>query len=205
LSSETWVRDTIKAKSDQLNADDLISGPITVKVTGIKQGSADQPVIVQIDGGHQPFKPCKTMRRILIHAWSDRAQEWIGKTLTLYREPTVKWAGEQTGGIRISAMSDIGTEPITVKLQESKGKRATFVIQPIGSSPKREPSLLDKWRPKITALSAAAKALSKPISEAYKSKDASGLAAVETELDALASDEADVLRAFIQDVLEAVQ
>ncbi len=203
--SETWIRDTIKAKSDQLNADDLIGGPITVTVTAVKQGDKDQPAIVCIDGGHQPFKPCKSMRRILVHAWGEVAASWVGKQMTLYREPSVKWAGEQIGGIRIAALSDIGTEPIVVKMQETRGKRATFEVKPIGSKAKPAPTLLDKWRAKISGLSSAAKGLSKPIGEAYKSKDASGLAAVEDQLDALATDEADVLREFIKDVLEAIQ
>lgn len=205
MSSETWIRDTIKAKSDQLNADDLVAGPITVTVIGVKQGDKDQPVVIQIDGGHQPFKPCKSMRRILVTAWSDIAANWIGKQMTLYREPSVKWAGEQIGGIRIAALSHIGTEPLTVKLQETRGKRATFTINPIGKSSKPAPTLLDEWRPKITQLSSAAKALSKPISDAYKSKDGSKLATVESDIDALASDEAEVLRGFLAAVLEAIQ
>lgn len=205
MNSETWVRDTIKAKSDQLNADDLIGGQITVTVTGVKQGDKDQPVVIQIDGGHQPFKPCKSMRRILVAAWSDRAANWIGKQMTLYRDPTVKWAGEQIGGIRIAALSHIGTEPLQIKMQETRGKRASFTIQPIGTASKPEPSLLDRWRPKVAQLSGAAKALAKPISEAFKTADATKLGQIEADIDTLASDEAEVLRAFLAEVLEAIQ
>jgi len=32
---------TIEAKSDQLNADDLLGGPRILKITGIKAGSAE--------------------------------------------------------------------------------------------------------------------------------------------------------------------
>ena len=49
------LRDTIAAKSDQLNADDLIAGPITVTVQAVKRGSdAQQPVSVDIGEGRQP-------------------------------------------------------------------------------------------------------------------------------------------------------
>ena len=44
------LRDTIAPKSDQLNADDLIAGNITVKIMGVRRGSRDQPVIIDIDG-----------------------------------------------------------------------------------------------------------------------------------------------------------
>lgn len=203
--SETWIRDTIKAKSDQLNADDLIGGPITVTVTAVKQSSDEkQPAIVCIDGGYQPYKPCKTMRRVMVLAWGERAIDWVGRKLTLYREPTVRYGGKEVGGIQISAMSHIG-EQIVVALQVAKGKKETFTINPIGNEKKPAPTLLDKWRAKISGLSSAAKGLSKPIGEAFKTKDASGLAAVEEQLDALATDERDVLREFIKDVLEAIQ
>lgn len=204
MSSETWVSETIKAKSDQLNADDLIGGPVTVAITGVKQGDKDQPVVISIDGGHQPFKPCKSMRRILVHAWGDRATDWIGKRMTLYREPSVKWAGEQVGGIRISALSHIG-EKMTIKLQETRGKRVAFEIKPIGDDPKPAPSLLDKWRPKIGKLSAAAKGISKTIGDAYKSGDASGLSSAESQIDELAPDEQVVLKDFLQDVLTTIE
>lgn len=204
--SETWIRDTIKAKSDQLNADDLVSGPITVTITAVKQSSdAQQPAVVCIDGGYQPYKPCKTMRRILVAAWGERSAEYVGKQLTLFRDPDVYYGKDKTGGIRIAAMSHIGDTPLVLSLQVTRGKKQTFTINPIGKAAKPAPTLLDEWRPKITQLSSAAKALSKPISEAYKSKDGSNLAMIESEIDALASDEAEVLRGFLAAVLEAIQ
>ncbi len=41
----------IQPKSDQINADDLIAGPITVKITDVKiQGGTEQPVSIHIEG-----------------------------------------------------------------------------------------------------------------------------------------------------------
>ena len=70
---------TIKPKSDQLNADDLIAGPITVTVQAVNvYESPDQPVSVVIGNGCQPYKPCKSMRRLMIAVWGkqrlDRAK-----------------------------------------------------------------------------------------------------------------------------------
>lgn len=115
------IAHTIIAKSDQLNADDLVGGQVTVTITDVKVAdSTEQPVIVHVSGGHKPWKPCKTMRRLLSAAWSTDASTWIGHSLTLYREPSVKWAGEETGGIRVLAMSHIN-QGLVIRLTEKKG------------------------------------------------------------------------------------
>lgn len=122
------VSGTILAKSDQLNADDLIGGrDITVQVTGVLKVAGDQPVVVAISGGHQPWKPCKTMRRVLVAAWGDYASLWVGRWLVLYRDDSVKWSGEAVGGIRIRAMSHI-PKRVTLSLAASKGKKVTHTI-----------------------------------------------------------------------------
>jgi len=110
------LSDTVKTKSDQLNADDLVAGSVDVIITGIRRGSADQPIIIDIQG-LMPFKPCKTVRRILIKGWGDNGHSWVGKSLRLYNDPSVKWAGVAIGGIRVSHMSDI--EPFTIALNAS--------------------------------------------------------------------------------------
>jgi hypothetical protein len=46
----TNLRDTILAKSDQLNADDIIGTGITITVTAVKRGdSAEQPVVIRVE------------------------------------------------------------------------------------------------------------------------------------------------------------
>lgn len=106
--AKTTLRDTIVAKSDQLNADDLIAGPITVRVTGVQifDNNSDQPVAVSIEG-HKPYKPCKGMRRLLISQWGDEESQWIGQSMTLFRNPDVKYAGKKTGGIQVSHLTNL--------------------------------------------------------------------------------------------------
>jgi len=126
--------DTIKPKSDQLNADDLLTGPITVEVVTLKRGDADQPVAIVIKGidgtEYQPYKPCKSVRRVLISAWGDKGKDWIGKRMTLYQDPDVKWGGQAVGGIRVSHMSGIDG-PLTLKLTVTRGKRVDYTVQPL--------------------------------------------------------------------------
>lgn len=124
------LRDTIIPKSDQLNAEQLLSAPLTILVTDIKRGSGpDQPVIVSYanDEG-RPYKPCKTCRKILIFAWGDDGSEWIGKRMTLYCDPDIKFGGVKVGGIRISHLSDIERD-MAVSLNVTKGKKGEFIIK----------------------------------------------------------------------------
>ena len=124
---------SIVADSTQLNAEDLITGPRTVTITGVRRGDKEQPIIIDI-AGHQPWKPCKTMRRVLIATLSDDPKQWIGKQATLYCDPTVTWAGVRVGGIRISHLSGLD-KPKTFLLTQTRGKKAEIIINPITISP----------------------------------------------------------------------
>ena len=154
MTEQNWIAKSIVPKSDQLNAEDLLSGPITVTVQDVKQGSADQPIAILVDGGRQPYKPCKTMRKLLVFCWTDQAKNWIGKRLTLYADPDVKWAGVSVGGIRISHLSGIEND-ITLMLSETRGKRKAVTVKPLN-----ELSVLDQWRPKFSGKSKQVLAMS---------------------------------------------
>ena len=120
---------TIKPKSDQLNADDLLTGSMDVTITDIKSGPTDQPVHIYIEG-QQPYKPCKTMRRVLITAWGSNGKEWIGKSMTLYCDPTVKFGGIALGGIRISHLSHID-QTLNMMLTATRGRKSQVVVKPL--------------------------------------------------------------------------
>lgn len=121
------LRDTIVPKSDQLNADDLIAAPMTVKITAVKRSNDEQPISIEL-AGQRPYKPCKSMRRVLITAWGDDGRAWVGQSMTLYNDPEVKWAGVKVGGIRISHLSGINTD-LEIALTATKGKRAQFSVK----------------------------------------------------------------------------
>lgn len=134
----------IKAKSDQLNADDLISGPITVQVEGVVDISdaKGKKALIKISGGHMPFKPCKTVLRILAAGWGGNPSKWVGRWMELYRDESVRWAGEEVGGIRVSAMSHID-RPLTLNLAVSQGKKKSQhvkVLKPTEQRPAGKPT-----------------------------------------------------------------
>lgn len=118
-------------KSDQLNSDDLIAGPITITVTGVSIKPGEQPVAISYEGDKgKPYKCCKSMARILVTAWGADSKQYVGRSMTLYRDPSVKWAGMEVGGIRISHMSDISS-PLTMALTMTKSNRKPFTVKPL--------------------------------------------------------------------------
>jgi hypothetical protein len=125
------MSDTTAPKSDQLNADDMVSGPKTITITGVEIKMGDQPVSIFYEGDNgKPFKPCKGMRRIMVEFWGDDANAYFGRSLTLYRDPTVTWSGAKIGGARISHMSHIDG-PKTTALTISKAVRKPYTVQPL--------------------------------------------------------------------------
>ncbi len=133
--SDDDISATIVAKSDQWNADDLVSGPVTCTVERVAVGDTpEQPVSVWLSGRNVPWKPCKTERRVLAAAWGSKSRAWIGRALTLYRDEAVLWGGKPVGGIRIAAMSHIA-KPMTVSLAVAKGKKADRRIDVLAAPP----------------------------------------------------------------------
>ncbi len=122
---------TIEAKSNQLNADDLMGAPITVKITKVSAGNSEQPIAINYEGDNgKPFYPCKSMRRVLVAVWGVNAADYIGRSMTLYRDAEVKFGGIAVGGIRISHMSHM-TTPITMALTATRANKKPYTVKPL--------------------------------------------------------------------------
>jgi len=129
------MTDSIAPRSDQINADDLLTGPRTFTIDKVEQGTSEQPVNVHlVEFPGRPFKPSKTVRRLMVAAWGADTAAYTGRRMTLYRDPAVKFGGMDVGGIRVSHMSDIAKR-ITVALTVSRGKRAPYVVEPLPDAP----------------------------------------------------------------------
>lgn len=122
---------TIVPKSDQQNADDLIGRTMTIKITkvDVKEDATEQSVWIYFEGDKgKPYKPSKGMRRVLVHGWGADSNQYTGRSMTLYRDADVRWAGEAVGGIAISHMSHI-EHAFTLALTVSKGKRKQHRVE----------------------------------------------------------------------------
>lgn len=126
--------DTVVPKSDQLNADDLLGRTLTIKVKEVRITKSEQPVSIYFEGDNgKPYKPCKSMRRVLIHVWKEDAKQYVGKSMTLYCDPAVTFGAAAVGGIRISHMSHIDA-PVTMALTATKASRKPFTVKPLAVS-----------------------------------------------------------------------
>ena len=129
MSDVSNLRDTIVPKSNQLNSEQLLYGPLTITVTSVARGSDDQPITVHYRGENgRPYLPCKSMRKVLIFAWGEDGNKWVGRSMTLFNDLAVKWAGVAVGGIRISHMTHIERE-ISLQLTATRGKKEPFIIK----------------------------------------------------------------------------
>ena len=121
----------IVPKSDQISSDDFLTGPRTYQIEGVAINSgAEQPVSISLVGENRVWKPCKSMARVLVAAWGPDAKLYSGKSVTLYRDPKVKWGGLEVGGVRISHMSHID-RPLSMALTATKGRRADYTVKPL--------------------------------------------------------------------------
>jgi hypothetical protein len=134
------LSNTIIPKSDQLNADDLIAGPRTIKISAVEGGTPEQPVNIRFDGDNgRPYKPGKSMRRVLVAMWGSEGAAYIGRRLTLYCDPEITFGADKTGGIRISHASDIPANGVEIALTVKRGKRKPFRVLPLAAEPTARP------------------------------------------------------------------
>jgi hypothetical protein len=129
------LTETIAPRSDQINADDLISGPVTVTIQEVVKGTAEQPVDVRlVEFPGRAYRPSKSMRRVMVMAWGSEAAVYAGRRLTLYRNPEITFGKDKVGGIEIGEMSHLD-RPLTVALTATRGKRKSFSVKPLADLP----------------------------------------------------------------------
>ena len=144
---------SITPKSDQWNADDLVSRSVTVTIESVVKGSAEQPVDVRlVETPGKAYRPSKSMRRVMVEAWGIESSAYTGHQLTLFRNPKIRFGGMVVGGIEISHMSHID-RPMTIALTRSKGKREAFTVAPMPDvAPKATGPLTERTRAQLFAL-----------------------------------------------------
>ena len=135
------ISQAMQAKSDQLNALDIIGAPLIIKVRAVdyKQGR-EQPVWVYFDGdNNRPWKPSKGMIRVLCGAWGTETDAWIGRHARLEYESSVMYAGKEVGGIWVKAMSDIPAKGMMFSLAINRSKRIPFPVEYLKVEPTMYP------------------------------------------------------------------
>ena len=138
------MTESLAAKSDQLNAADL-AAPITVTIKEVRHVPGQQPFHFYLEGmPGRPYKPSKGMRRIIVACWGPKTGPYVGRQMTLFKEPTVIYAGEEIGGIRVSHLSHI-EKPVKTSLTLNQKQRTAYTVHPLTeAAPPAEPSPEDR-------------------------------------------------------------
>ena len=144
MSEHLDISDTIIPRSDQPNYDDVAAVPIVATITKVQRGSVAQPVELHLEGYEgRPFKPSKSMRRVLVAAWGKDASQYVGRTIGLYGDPTVLWAGKPVGGIRIKALSHLD-RPLKTTVTVNRKQREPFTVEPLTVPAPASPTVSDE-------------------------------------------------------------
>lgn len=121
---------SIEARSEQIDADNLISGPIDVTIKAVTRGpSNEQPIQIVLQETPLFYRPNKTFRRALIGCFGDDSTNWIGKRLRLARDANVMFGGVKVGGTIVTHASI--EAPVVFMLSTKRGKKSAVSIDVI--------------------------------------------------------------------------
>lgn len=133
MSVDVDIRAATKPKSDQLNYETFLTGPQTFTVSKVTPGDRDHPVFIHMNEcPATPYKPSKGMLKCIAQpdGWGDKSSQWVGKSITLYGDPTVIYGGVEVGGIKVAALSDINGDYETL-ISSRRGIRKPHLIKKI--------------------------------------------------------------------------
>lgn len=142
------ISDTLAPNSDQLDAVDLLGGDRIFTVKSVSKGDAEQPVQVHLAEFPRPWRPGKSMRRVLASCWGTDASVWVGRRVELYCDEKVRFGSEAVGGTRIRRLSHISGKK-QVPLLVSRGKSAIYTVEPLSNEPTADEqisSLRAEWK-----------------------------------------------------------
>ena len=142
------ISDTLEPKSDQLDAIELVSGPRIFTVERVTRGNDEQPVNIHLADFPRPWRPGKSMRRVLVACWGADASQYVGRRVELFCDLDVRFGKDVVGGTRIRRISHID-KPMSVPLLVARGKSAVFTVQPLPDAAPVDPRIAElkaEWR-----------------------------------------------------------
>ncbi len=102
--------------------------PITLTIessgeedVSMESGPADVKLVIRFqDEGIKPLVVNWTNQNLIAAATGSRVtEEWVGKPITLYRDPSIMYAGKPTGGIRIRVPDVAPASPLPTTAQQA--------------------------------------------------------------------------------------
>ena len=130
MTDDLDITESLAPKSDQLDNVELASGPRTFTIEKVTRNNGEQPWNFHLKDFPRVWRPAKSMLAVIGAAWGNKASAYVGQSVTLYRDPTVRFGKDITGGTRISHMTGLD-KPLTITLMVSQGKFAQYTVQPL--------------------------------------------------------------------------
>lgn len=149
------LAEAMAPKSDQMNGDDLLTAPRTLTIKAVRIVGGEQPVSIDFEEFPRPWKPSKSMLRVLADraVWGPDETKWAGHRLTLFRNPDVKFGADKVGGIRVSHVSGISKKTAVV-ITMTRGKKAPYVVEPLPESAPTSPPVAEETVARLAELRA---------------------------------------------------
>jgi len=133
------ITSTTAPDSTQINFDDVANAEITVTVESVTEGTDEQPVNIHtVETPGRAYRPGLSMRRVLLKAWGPETSAYVGRKITLFGDPSIRFGPTAVGGVRIKELSHID-KPLSIALTTARGKRAPFTVKPL-TEPAPQPS-----------------------------------------------------------------
>lgn len=133
MNNEQILSAALAPKSDQLNADDLIVSNLVIKVTKVivNLQSEAQKIWVHYEGDNgKPWKPSKSMGRVLAEILGGDFTLWTGQYIELFKNKEIMFGKDKCGGIQIAAMSAL-KNATTVIITTKRGVKSKITILPL--------------------------------------------------------------------------
>ena len=91
------ISHTLEPTSEQLDAVELLGGPRIFTIERVSKGNAEQPVNVHLRDFPRPWRPGKSMRRVLVACWGPDASQYAGRRVELFCDTEVRFGGQAVG------------------------------------------------------------------------------------------------------------
>lgn len=97
ILSSNWLRK--EDLDDPVGGEELTIKKVTEELVGADQQS--KWAVHWREKGMLPMLLNKTNLRLLAAMFGDDTDDWIGKTVEVYHDPTISYAGQLVGGLRV--------------------------------------------------------------------------------------------------------
>jgi len=157
MNNEQLLAQALAPRSDQLNADDLIVGNKVITITKVLvnlQSEQQKVVVHYVDDNGKPWKPSKSMGRVLAEILGGDFSKWEGEQIELFKNKEITFGKDKCGGIQIAAMS-AAKNPIKTMITTKRGVKSKITILPLLTAPQQTKK--QARNPELAALAQALK------------------------------------------------